>query len=129
MALTEEQRFQVRYYLGFPDLSSLPPVETEDEEELVLLTRSSELETRMSNLTPSAEQRVVRILVDLETAFGEFSALSSRFPFKRIEDITFRDNEIELRWQVNAGSINFLASILGMAPLQPMVPGIGLAIV
>lgn len=130
MALTEEQRFSIRYYLGFPDLSVLPAPDTIDANEIIILQKSSELEVRMTNIGAAAETKITELLTTLDTAFTEYGSISARTPFKRIEDITFRDDELSLRWAVNAGTINFLASILGITPLSPINPnGIGLAVV
>lgn len=129
MDLTEDQRFKIRYYLGYPDLAALPPVESTDVDDIALLQASSELETRMTNIGISAETKLTAILLQLDTAFGDLNSMSSRMPFKRIEDITFRDDEYYLRWSLNANSINSLAAILGIAPHRPLNPGIGLAVV
>jgi hypothetical protein len=130
MALTDAQRFQIRFYLGFPDLSSLPSADTEDPDEIVLLQKSSELEVRMTNIGATAETKVIDLLERLDAAFNGFDSIQTRIPFKRIEDITFRDNEFALRWELNSGTINSLASILGITPLTSINPGgIGLAVV
>lgn len=128
--LTDEQRFLTRYYLGFPDLPSLPPSDTTDPELILLLQRSTELETRMSNLSASAETMVVELLGKLGTAILELDSISGRFPFKRIEDITFRDDELSIRWEANGTLINSLANILGIRALREMGPiGIRLEVV
>jgi hypothetical protein len=130
MALDQEERFKVRYYLGFPDLASLPLATTEDDYELLLLQKSAELEVRLDNIGPYAEVKIVEILAQLDTAFGEFTSVSKTFPFKRIEDITFRDDEFSLRWTLNSGLINQLASILGIPIMNRLNPlSIGLAVV
>lgn len=130
MALTEEQRFKIRFYLGFPDLSALPSITTTDATEIVILQKSSELEVRMTNIGESAEAKIIELLDLLDTSFSQYSSIHDRTPFKRIEDITFRDDEFNLRWAINAGTINFLASILGITPLSQINPnGIGLAVV
>lgn len=125
--LTDEERFLVRYYLGFPDISSLPLSDTTDPEQILVLQRSSELEVRMTNLSISAETKVKELLTKLNSAILEIDTISSRFPFKRIEDITFRDDELSIRWEANSTLINSLANILGISSLRS-VGVIGIAL-
>ena len=120
MALSAEKRFQVRYYLGYPDLPSLPPITTDIEEEITLLQKSSELEVRMTNLSTYAEEQVLSLLTKLDAGLIEMDLGMGRFPFKRIEDITFRDNEIDLRWDANNSLVTQLANLLGMTAYKSL---------
>lgn len=127
---TEEERFQIRYYLGFPDLPSLPSTDTQIEEELFLLQQSALLETRMTNASAFAQTKALEIMSKLDAAMVEMSTVSGRFPFKRVEDITFRDNETTVRYEANAIDIDHLGTIFGIKPYKNIGSDtIGLAVV
>ena len=76
----------------------------------------------MNNLSSQAEIKIGEILTKLNSAILEIDTVSSRFPFKRIEDITFRDDELTLRWEANGTLINSLASILGISAIRDLGP-------
>lgn len=104
MALTDEQKTEVRYYLGYSETS---------------VHASSALESGMNALSTFAETKIGTILERLATIEATLDGGTSKLGLKRVEDIEWHAPGAQIEAQRGEGrrQCQSLATLLGV-PLR-----------
>lgn len=107
MALTEEQKAAVIFYLGYPATSIIPGS----------TDYSKILADRMANLTAPVEAQVSDLLTKIAAMREKLFGSSARMLVKRVGDIELNTDEHSLLSGENKRLLRDLSSLLGI-PLQ-----------